>query len=113
MIVKRLAAFTEFNRVFVRYASYVREVIVSLLVLLVLGGFAISKLEGIKLSDAIYFAFITGLSIGYGDISPQTAWGRVVSVAIGLVGMVFVGLSVAIATRALADTVRRHVKDQN
>jgi len=33
--------------------------------------------------------------------------GRVVSVGIGLVGMVFVGLSVAIATRALADTVKK------
>jgi hypothetical protein len=110
-MLKRLSVFSEFIRVFVRYALVVRESIASLLVLIVLGGFAISKFEGIKLSDAIYFAFVTGLSIGYGDIAPETAGGRVVSVAIGLVGMVFVGLTVAVATRALADTVKQNLKD--
>ncbi|MDC0937341.1 potassium channel family protein, partial [Pirellulales bacterium] len=59
----------------------------------------------------VYFAFITGLSIGYGDIAPTTGLGRVMSVAIGLTGMIFVGLSVAVSTRALADTVKHHVKD--
>jgi hypothetical protein len=112
MISTRLAEFNQFVRLFFRYTLYIRESILSLLALLVLGGFAISKLEGIKLGDAIYFAFITGLSIGYGDIAPQTAWGRVVSIAIGLIGMIFVGLSVAIATRALADTVKHHLEDQ-
>ena len=109
---KRLTEFSRFIRVFVRYALYVRESLVSLLVLLFLGGFAISILEGIRLGDAIYFAFITGLSIGYGDIAPQTAWGRVVSIAIGLLGTLFVGLSVAVATRALADTVKHNLEDK-
>ena len=112
MMFKRLDKFNEFVGTFVRYALSVRESIVSLLVLIVLGGFAISKLESIKLGDAIYFAFITGLSIGYGDIAPETAWGRMVSVAIGLVGVLFVGLTVAIATRALADTVTHNLKDK-
>ena len=90
------------------YALHVRELIVSLLLLIVLGGVTISQVEDIKLGDAIYFAFITGLSIGYGDISPETAVGKVLSIAIGLVGMLFVGLTVAIATRALAETAKRH-----
>jgi voltage-gated potassium channel len=110
-MLKRLSYFVEFIRVFARYALYVRESIMSLLLLIVLGGFTISKLESIKLGDAMYFAFITGLTIGYGDITPQTAWGRVASVAIGLVGVLFVGLTVAIATRALADTVKHNLKD--
>lgn len=108
----RIKMFNAFVGTFVKYAMHIRESLLSLLVLIVLGGFAISKLEGIKPGDAIYFAFITGLLIGYGDIAPQTAWGRVVSVAIGLIGMIFVGLSVAIATRALADTVRHNLKDR-
>jgi voltage-gated potassium channel len=110
-MLKRLMYFVEFIRVSARYALYVRESIMSLLLLIVLGGFTISKLESIKLGDAMYFAFITGLTIGYGDISPQTAWGRVVSVAIGLFGVLFVGLIVAIATRALADIARHDLKD--
>jgi voltage-gated potassium channel len=107
MISKRLALFSEFLRAFLHAASHVGEVIVSLLLLLVLGGVMISHLENIRIGDAIYFAFITGLSIGYGDISPETAIGKVVSVAIGLIGMLFVGITVAIATRALANVARQ------
>jgi voltage-gated potassium channel len=106
---KRLTLFTDVIRAFAHYALHVRELIGSLLLLITLGGFAISQLEGIKLGNAIYFAFITALSIGYGDISPETAMGKIVSVAIGLVGVLFVGLTVAIATHALADTAKRRM----
>jgi hypothetical protein len=92
----------------VHYALHIRELIASLLLLIVLGGFVISQLEGIKLGDAIYFAFITGLTIGFGDIAPETTLGKIVSVAIGIVGMLFTGLTVAIATRAMADTAKRY-----
>ena len=107
MIFKRFELMSEFLRAFVGYTSHVREVIVSLILLIFLGGVTISQVENIGLGDASYFAFITAFSIGYGDISPETAIGKMVSVAIGLVGMLFVGITVAIATRALAE-VSRH-----
>ena len=66
----------------------------------------------IPLGQGIYFAFITGLSIGYGDISPKTGWGCVVSVGIGMIGMIFVGMTVAIATRALADVTRERMNEK-
>ncbi|TWU37461.1 potassium channel family protein [Novipirellula artificiosorum] len=102
----RIRAFGDFIRLFVRYGLHVREVLVGLLMLLVLGGVAISYLEDIPLDRAIYFAFITGLSIGYGDITPKTGMGCVVSIGIGIIGMIFVGMTVAVATQALADTIR-------
>ena len=79
-----------------------------MILLIALGGVAISKLEGIPLSDASYFAFITGLTIGYGDIVPETTWGRVVSVAIGFIGLLFSGLTLAIANQALKDTAKKY-----
>ena len=103
---ERARAFYTYCRYFVHNALHVRELLVGLLLLLVLGGVTIAYVEGLELGKAIYFAFITGLSIGYGDISPETTSGRVISVLIGLVGMLFVGITVAIATRSLADTVR-------
>lgn len=108
-MIKRLTLFMEFFRTFAGYALHIREVIASLVLVIVLGGFAISRLEGIKLGDAIYFAFITALSVGYGDISPKTTIGKLLSVGIGLVGMLFVGVTIAIATRALADTAKQHL----
>ena len=112
-MTERLAGFIEFNHTFLRYAWAIRETLASLLLLIVIGGWAISIVEGMKLSDAVYFAFITGLSIGYGDIAPSTGLGRVLSVAIGLIGMVFVGLTVAVGTRALAHTVKQHLEDES
>lgn len=108
----RLRAFTAYVRLFVRYLLYLREVLLGLLVLIFAGGVAISKLEGIAMGDAIYFSCVTGLTIGYGDITPTTLGGRVISVSIGLVGMTLSGLIVAVATRALADYVqqKKHVE---
>jgi hypothetical protein len=80
--------------------------------LVVLGGCAISTVEGIKLGEPVYFAFITALSVGYGDITP-TKIGKLLSVGIGLVGMLFVGVTVAIATRALAVTAKRYLERNN
>jgi uncharacterized membrane protein YhaH (DUF805 family) len=95
-----------FARYFLRYAFVVRHILAALFLLLVLGGVAIAYLEDLPLADSIYFAFITGLTIGYGDIKPVTAWGRVASVVIGFIGLIFTGMTIAIATRALHDTVK-------
>ena len=108
----RITAFSDFVSHFFRYVLFVREVVFGLLSLLILGGVLISKLENIPLGQAIYFAFITGLSIGYGDISPKTGWGCVVSVGIGMIGMIFVGMTVAVATRALADVTRERLNEK-
>ena len=104
--------FSVFVASFLRYVRHIQEVVVSLILLLLLGGFVISRVENIKLLDGFYFAFITGLSIGYGDITPQTAIGKVVSVGIGLIGMLFVGITVAIATRALTDIAKHNIDSQ-
>lgn len=104
--------FANFVRHFVKYVAFLRGVLVTLILLLISGGLVISRLEGIPLGDAIYFAFVTGLTIGYGDISPATPLGRLISILIGLIGMIFTGVTVAIATRALTDAVREELGDQ-
>ncbi len=105
----RVSAINDFADHFFRYVMFVREVLVGLLLLLLLGGFLVSYVEDIPLAEAIYFAFITGLSIGYGDITPKTGLGCAVSVAIGAIGMILTGMTVAVATRALADATRERI----
>lgn len=85
------------------YMNTVREVFFGLIALVILGGVLISQVEGKPISESIYFACITGLTIGYGDITPTTTLGRIISVAIGLIGIVFTGITVAVATRAFAE----------
>lgn len=95
----------QYVRLYAHYMWRIRVLPVSLLLLIFIGGVVVSEVEGIKLGDGVYFAFITGLTVGYGDIAPHTTMGRIVSVIIALVGLVFTGLTVAVATRALHDTV--------
>lgn len=104
--------FSVFLRFFFRYAGYLQGVVLALVLLLALGGVLVARFESRPLGEALYFAYITGLTIGYGDISPVTPLGRITSILIGLVGMVFTGVVVAIATRALADTAKS-LRDQN
>ena len=84
-----------------------RVTLVFLVLLVSLGGVVVSKVEGIKLGDGINFAFVTGLTVGYGDITPSTTIGRIASLIIALVGVLFTGSTVAVATRALDDSMKQ------
>jgi hypothetical protein len=103
---KHIQYFLRFVRNFATIAAHAGSVLVILNLLIFCGGIAIWMVEDIELEPAIYLAFITGLTVGYGDIHPVTTLGHVISVSIGFVGTVFVGLVVAISTRALAKTIK-------
>ena len=72
-----------------------------LLGLMVALGMVIGLLEGWRMLDAIYFAFVSGLTIGYGDLVPKRTLSRALAIAIGLTGVLLVGLIAAVGVRAL------------
>jgi len=78
-----------------------------LLGLMVALGIVIGWREGWTLLDAVYFAFVSGLTIGYGDLVPKQPLSRVLAIGIGLTGVLMVGLIVAIAVRALDSVTTR------
>ena len=77
----------------------------SLLVLVILNAIVIALVEGISIGNSMYLSFITAFTIGYGDITPITIIGRVLAILIGLLGIIFTGLVVAISSRALLTTI--------
>ncbi len=77
-----------------------------LLIIILIGAVVISKSEGIDIGNSIYFAFITGLTVGYGDIIPITFIGKLFSILIALTGMLFLGLLIAISARALNNSMK-------
>lgn len=95
----------EYARNFIRCLRHVRGVLVVLLCVIVLSAIVISSSEGIEIGPALYFAFITGLTVGYGDIAPVTLVGQVVSILIGVVGILVSGLVIGVSTRALMLTM--------
>ena len=73
----------------------------ALLAMIVALGVAIGWLEGWSLHESIYFAFVSGLTIGYGDFSPKMALTRALAVVIGICGVLVTGLVAAVAVKAL------------
>src|SRR5215468_11749584 len=55
-------------------------------------GLLTGFVEGWSLGDAIYFTFITGLTIGYGDLVPRQTLTRALAIGIGFCGLFLTGL---------------------
>jgi len=67
-------------------------------------GLAIGRIEDWRINEALYFTFVTGLTIGYGDLVPRHLSSRVLAVFIGFAGIVLTGLVAAISVQALRAT---------
>ena len=79
----------------------IAPVLSGLLVAIVVLGFVAGLIEGWSLGDSIYFAFVSGLTIGYGDVVPKTFPGRVLAIMIGVCGVLVTALLAGIAVKAL------------
>jgi hypothetical protein len=64
-------------------------------------GLLIGYLETWSMGEAAYFTFVTGLTIGYGDITPKHLFTRLIAIVIGLIGIVLTGIVAAVGVRAL------------
>lgn len=76
-------------------------VLSGILLVIVSLGLVIGVIEGWSVHESIYFAFVSGLTIGYGDFAPKTLVARVLAVLIGACGILVSALAAAIAVKAL------------
>lgn len=72
-----------------------------LLGLIIALGVVVGQREGWSLHESIYFAFVSGLTIGYGDLAPQTPLTRTLAIVIGVCGVLLTAVVAAIAVKAL------------
>jgi hypothetical protein len=90
-----------------RGTKLVWPILTGLLGLMLALGIVIGLLEDWSILEAIYFAFVSGLTIGYGDFAPTRPLARVLAIGIGLTGVLLVGLVVALGVRALESVAKR------
>ncbi len=93
--------FIIFIRHFFEKLYFVRGVLLTLLLVMLAFALITAEVDNIALTDAIYLVFITALTVGFCDITPSSGVARFVSVLAGFVGVIFVGLVVAVSIRAL------------
>ncbi|EOT47194.1 MULTISPECIES: potassium channel family protein [Enterococcus] len=63
-----------------------------------------SIVENISYVDSIWFSIVTMTTVGYGDIVPQTPWGRVIASITMVFGIGFIGM--------LTSTITNYFKDK-
>jgi hypothetical protein len=65
-------------------------------------GLVIGLIEGWSVRESIYFAYVTGLTIGYGDHVPKAFPTRALAIGIGFCGVMLTALLAAISVKALS-----------
>ena len=60
--------------------------------------------------DAVYWAAVSITTIGYGDISPVSEWGKIITAISALVGMAVIALPTGIITAAYMQEISNNKK---
>ena len=79
-------------------------IVSGVLVVMAALGLLIGRIEDWRISEALYFTFVTGLTIGYGDLTPKNLSSRALAILIGFAGIVLTGLVAAVSVQALRAT---------
>jgi len=91
---------------FFRLIRLVWPILSGVLFAMVGSGLLIGHIERWRIDEALYFTFVTGLTIGYGDLTPRHVVSRLLAVMIGFAGILLTGLVAAVSVEALRATGR-------
>ena len=81
--------------------------LLAFLLLLITGlGQWVGRIERWDKFTALYWSFITALTIGYGDIRPMAKSSRLLSLLIGMFGIMFTGIIVALTIAATTHSLQ-------
>jgi hypothetical protein len=89
-VVAHTNLFFELSGLFVLFAAVI-----------FIAGLLISRFDAVPLEDAIYFAFITAFTVGFGDVTPISRGARIVTICLAFSGLILVGIVVAISVHAI------------
>jgi len=76
-------------------------IIFFLLAIIIVLGLIIGKKEKWDKTNALYFAFITATTVGFGDFRPETKISKLLAIIIAIVGMILTGILVALGLHAV------------
>ena len=69
------------------------------------GGMLLARFDGLPFGEAIYLAFVTALTVGFGDLTPRSGAARVVTVVLAFFGMLLFGILIATAVHAMDEAL--------
>ncbi|MGB0371180.1 MAG: potassium channel family protein [Opitutales bacterium] len=91
---------------------FVSPIFLVLLVSIVILGLFAGKIENWNKTDALYWAFITATTVGYGDHRPIKKRSKLISVLIAFLGIIFTGFIVAVTVNTATIVIDKHVEPE-
>ncbi|WP_397539051.1 potassium channel family protein [Rummeliibacillus pycnus] len=85
---------------------------------LTIGTTFYSTIEGMRVIDALYFSVVTLTTVGYGDFSPQTDFGKIftifyIFIGIGLIAGFIRKIALTIAASNIVSSERKNKKNHD
>lgn len=84
--------------------------LIAWLLLILLWSLAFMVVEGFSFIDSLYFSIVTVTTVGYGDLSAQTALGRIMAILLILTGVGTFGGLLASVTEVLLNRRERRAR---
>ncbi len=98
-----------FVKIFLWGIYLMSPVMIMMLICIMFIGLVVGRIESWTKFDSLYWAFITALTIGYGDIKPTKKRSRILSVLLGTLGIMLTGILVGITVESSSNTFKMHV----
>jgi voltage-gated potassium channel len=102
----------QFVRIYLSFMSSAGRILLTLFLFIVTLGGLFACVEEISVGNSVYYAFISALTIGYGDITPKTDVGKIIAVILGMVGIVLMGIAVAASVKSLEVASQNIAREQ-
>ncbi|MFH1969929.1 MAG: potassium channel family protein [Verrucomicrobiota bacterium] len=99
----------DFLQLFLRGLYFTAPLLLILLLIIVLIGQIVGRHEAWSKFDALYWAFITAITVGYGDFHPHKRLSKGLAVLTALTGIIFTGIVVAIALHAAQTAFKKYI----
>ncbi len=80
----------------------------SLATIIAVLGLLVGRKEGWSRFDSVYWSFITGTTVGYGDIRPMKRASRIIAIVVALLGLTLTGILIAVAVHAATLALAAH-----
>jgi voltage-gated potassium channel len=97
-----------FIQIFFSVLFLALPLLLSMALLVAILGLIAAYLENWPVFVGIYWAFITATTVGYGDVRATGKTARSISVMIAFIGIVFTGITVAIAVESATRAYANH-----